>query len=262
MLARPGDALRLLRSHGVPHQRCGKLLVATARNQLPQLAASAERQREWRPRPYASQRRRGDGDWNRNSSASRRCFRRRRASSTAISSCSRCKATPNAMARTSRSIRPSTSIDASERPLHRRGRRRCAYDDQRRVCDQQRGPARESSRARFAGSMRAMCRRFIFARATISPFAAARRSSRLIYPMPNEAGLGVHLTIDLGGAGEVRAGRRMGPVDQLRRRSARADAFYAAIRAYWPSCPTARCIRPMREFARSSPARASPPPTS
>jgi L-2-hydroxyglutarate oxidase LhgO len=58
--------------------------------------------------------------------------------------------------------------------------------------------------------------------------------SRLIYPIPNQAGLGVHLTLDLAGQG------RFGPdvewVDSenydvdLRR----ADGFYAEIRRYWP----------------------------
>ena len=135
---------------------------------------------------------------------------------------------------------------------------------QRSLRDQQRGPAGERrSRARSADSTRAMCRRSISRRATTSPSAAARRSSRLIYPMPNEAGLGVHLTIDLGGAGEVRSGRRMGrsrstttSIRSARMRSTRRFARTGRV------CPTARCSRPMREFARSSPARANPPPTS
>jgi L-2-hydroxyglutarate oxidase LhgO len=61
-----------------------------------------------------------------------------------------------------------------------------------------------------------------------SPFA------RLVYPMPNEAGLGVHITIDLGGQA------RFGPdVEWIERIDydvdpRRADGFYAAIREYWP----------------------------
>jgi L-2-hydroxyglutarate oxidase LhgO len=61
--------------------------------------------------------------------------------------------------------------------------------------------------------------------------------SHLIYPAPEVAGLGTHLTLDLGGQG------RFGPdvewvnhidyaVDPRR-----ADGFYAAIRAYWPTLP-------------------------
>lgn len=61
--------------------------------------------------------------------------------------------------------------------------------------------------------------------------------SRLIYPVPEPGGLGVHLTIDLGGSA------RFGPdvewtstlnydVDP-----ARSAGFYDAIRRYWPGLP-------------------------
>ena len=56
----------------------------------------------------------------------------------------------------------------------------------------------------------------------------------LIYPVPERDGLGVHLTLDMGGAG------RFGPDTQWIERidysldPARGDGFYAAIRRYWP----------------------------
>ena len=59
----------------------------------------------------------------------------------------------------------------------------------------------------------------------------------LIYPVPEKAGLGVHLTIDLGGQA------RFGPdVEWVEREEydvdiRRADGFYAAIRRYWPGLP-------------------------
>ncbi|MEI5997231.1 NAD(P)/FAD-dependent oxidoreductase [Paraburkholderia bengalensis] len=61
--------------------------------------------------------------------------------------------------------------------------------------------------------------------------------SRLIYPMPNEAGLGVHLTIDLGG--QARFGPDVEWVDSIHYDvdPQRAESFYAAIRAYWPALP-------------------------
>ena len=59
--------------------------------------------------------------------------------------------------------------------------------------------------------------------------------SRLIYPVPEAAGLGVHLTIDLGGQA------KFGPdvewvdsPDDLLVDAARGDAFYAEVRKYWP----------------------------
>jgi L-2-hydroxyglutarate oxidase LhgO len=60
---------------------------------------------------------------------------------------------------------------------------------------------------------------------------------RLIYPMPNEAGLGVHLTIDLGG--QAKFGPDVEWVQALNYDvdPRRADSFYAAIRAYWPGLP-------------------------
>ncbi|MGE0742487.1 MAG: NAD(P)/FAD-dependent oxidoreductase [Hyphomonadaceae bacterium] len=69
-----------------------------------------------------------------------------------------------------------------------------------------------------------------------SYFTLAGRApfSRLVYPAPEPGGLGVHLTLDLGGQA------RFGPdvewietphydVDPRR-----AEKFYAAVRAYWP----------------------------
>jgi L-2-hydroxyglutarate oxidase LhgO len=61
--------------------------------------------------------------------------------------------------------------------------------------------------------------------------------SRLIYPIPGHAGLGVHLTLDLGGQA------RFGPDTEWTDREDytldphRADAFYAAVRRYWPGLP-------------------------
>ena len=61
--------------------------------------------------------------------------------------------------------------------------------------------------------------------------------SRLVYPVPEPGGLGVHLTLDLGGQA------RFGPdVEWVEREEydvdlGRAAGFYAAIRRYWPALP-------------------------
>ncbi len=59
--------------------------------------------------------------------------------------------------------------------------------------------------------------------------------SRLVYPMPDDAGLGVHLTLDL--AGQARFGPDVEWVDTLDYRvdPARAARFAEAIRNYWPA---------------------------
>ena len=67
--------------------------------------------------------------------------------------------------------------------------------------------------------------------------------SRLIYPMHNNAGLGVHLTLDLGG--QARFGPdtewvgTQGYAPDYSVDPARADGFYAQIRRYWPALPDA-----------------------
>jgi L-2-hydroxyglutarate oxidase LhgO len=69
-------------------------------------------------------------------------------------------------------------------------------------------------------------------------FSLAGRSpfSRLIYPVPEAAGLGVHLTLDLGGQA------KFGPdvqwvdsADDLLVDAQRGNAFYAEVRKYWPA---------------------------
>ena len=70
-------------------------------------------------------------------------------------------------------------------------------------------------------------------------YTLARRPpfSRLVYPVPEPGGLGVHVTLDLGGRA------RFGPdVEWVERIDytvdpRRAERFYAAIRRYWPGLP-------------------------
>jgi L-2-hydroxyglutarate oxidase LhgO len=61
--------------------------------------------------------------------------------------------------------------------------------------------------------------------------------SRLVYPMPREGGLGVHLTLDL--AGQARFGPDVEWVDAIDYDvdPRRSESFYAAIRTYWPGLP-------------------------
>ncbi len=70
-------------------------------------------------------------------------------------------------------------------------------------------------------------------------YALAGRApfSHLIYPVPESAGLGVHLTLDLGG--QARFGPDVEWIDAIDYRvdPARADAFYAEVRRYWPDLP-------------------------
>ena len=73
------------------------------------------------------------------------------------------------------------------------------------------------------------CRGVYFTLSGRAPFR------RLIYPVPEHAGLGVHLTLDMAG------GARFGPdtewIDGIDYTvdPRRGDKFYAAIRTYWPA---------------------------
>lgn len=82
-----------------------------------------------------------------------------------------------------------------------------------------------------------------FAKGNYYALAGKAPFSRLVYPVPEPGGLGVHLTLDLGGQA------RFGPdVEWIEPGDAdidytvdpeRADGFYREIRAYWPSLPDA-----------------------
>ncbi len=59
--------------------------------------------------------------------------------------------------------------------------------------------------------------------------------TRLIYPVPVPGGLGVHITIDLGG--QARFGPDVEWIDRIDYTvdPRRADSFYDAVRRYWPA---------------------------
>jgi L-2-hydroxyglutarate oxidase LhgO len=61
--------------------------------------------------------------------------------------------------------------------------------------------------------------------------------SHLVYPVPADGGLGVHLTLDLAGA--ARFGPDVEWIDAIDYvvDPGRADAFYTEIRRYWPDLP-------------------------
>lgn len=88
---------------------------------------------------------------------------------------------------------------------------------------------------RFAGLDTSHVPRAWFAKGSYFTLAGKAPFSRLIYPVPEAGGLGVHLTLDMGGQA------KFGPdvewvesADNLQVDPARGDAFYAEVRRYWP----------------------------
>jgi L-2-hydroxyglutarate oxidase LhgO len=74
-----------------------------------------------------------------------------------------------------------------------------------------------------------------FAKGNYFTLAGKAPFSRLIYPVPEKAGLGVHLTLDLGG--QAKFGPDVQWIDDpadLQVDPHRGDAFYAEVRKYWP----------------------------
>ena len=98
------------------------------------------------------------------------------------------------------------------------------------------------------------CKGNYFSLSGRSPF------SRLVYPAPEAAGLGVHLTLDL--AGQARFGPDVEWIERIDYDvdPRRAQVFYKAIRGYWPGLPDGALqpaysgIRPKLQ-ARGQPAR-------
>ncbi|RMM52946.1 hypothetical protein ALQ77_04575 [Pseudomonas corrugata] len=76
-----------------------------------------------------------------------------------------------------------------------------------------------------------LCKGNYFSLAGRAPFR------HLVYPAPEAAGLGIHMTLDL--AGQARFGPDIEWVEHedYRVDPARAETFYPAIRTYWPDLP-------------------------
>ena len=59
----------------------------------------------------------------------------------------------------------------------------------------------------------------------------------LVYPVPERDGLGVHLTLDMGGQGRFGPDTEWVPGIDYGLDARRSAGFYAAIRSYWPDLP-------------------------
>jgi L-2-hydroxyglutarate oxidase LhgO len=74
-----------------------------------------------------------------------------------------------------------------------------------------------------------------YAKGSYFALAGSAPFGRLIYPVPESGGLGIHMTVDL--AGQARFGPDVEWVDHVDYAvdAARAAQFYGAIRRYWPT---------------------------
>ncbi|MES1991382.1 MAG: NAD(P)/FAD-dependent oxidoreductase [Pseudomonadota bacterium] len=226
-----------MRAHHVPHKHCGKLIVATSEAQVAELANIAARARA-----------NGVNDLREISGAE-------------------AHAVEPALSAYAALVSPSTGIiDAHAYMLALQGD---IEDHGGAIAFGSVLTRAETMRNGFLlaiGDMKLKCRRLInsaglsapavartidglaaihiprasFAKGNYFSLSGRAPFSRLIYPVPEAAGLGVHLTLDMGGQA------RFGPdvewitpasADEIDYRvdPSRADIFYKSIRRYWPA---------------------------
>jgi len=90
---------------------------------------------------------------------------------------------------------------------------------------------------RIAGIPSASIPQAYFCKGTYFSLAGPVPFRRLVYPSPEAAGLGVHLTLDMAGQGRFGPDTEWVDTFDYRIDPARGDRFYAAIRTYWPALP-------------------------
>lgn len=91
--------------------------------------------------------------------------------------------------------------------------------------------------ARIKGFPQPYCRRAYYAKGNYYSLSGRTPFRRLIYPVPEPGGLGVHLTLDM--AGKARFGPDVEWVDEPQYvvDPCRSEKFYPVIRKYWPGLP-------------------------
>ena len=90
---------------------------------------------------------------------------------------------------------------------------------------------------RIEGYPVALAPRELYAKGNYYSLTRRAPFTHLVYPVPEPGGLGVHVTLDLGG--QARFGPDVEWVDAIGYEvdPRRAERFYAAIRRYWPGLP-------------------------
>lgn len=96
---------------------------------------------------------------------------------------------------------------------------------------------------RFEGMPASVVPREYFAKGSYFTLAGRAPFGRLIYPVPEPGGLGVHLTLDLGGQAKFGPDVQwVAAADDLVVDPARGERFYDEVRRYWPALPDGALI--------------------
>ncbi|KQW54484.1 NAD(P)/FAD-dependent oxidoreductase [Variovorax sp. Root411] len=96
---------------------------------------------------------------------------------------------------------------------------------------------------RFEGLPSSAVPKEYFAKGNYFTLSGRAPFGRLVYPVPEPGGLGVHLTIDLGGQAKFGPDVQwVSSPDDLVVDPTRGDDFYAEVRKYWPALPDGALI--------------------
>jgi len=87
----------------------------------------------------------------------------------------------------------------------------------------------------FEGFPKECIPQYCYAKGSYFSLVGKSPFSRLIYPMPAAAGLGIHFTLDLNGAGKFGPDVEWIMGENYALDPARKILFYEAIKSYWPS---------------------------
>ena len=229
-------------THGVAHKRCGKLVVATAAEQLPALAQLAAKARDNGARDV----RRLEAAEARSLEPALRCVAALLSPSTGIiDSHGLMLALQGDLERAGGAVALRSPVKAI----------RCGADGHvlrvggdegmelsARIVVNAAGLWAPSLATQTEGLAAELVPRAHFSKGNYYALAGRAPFRRLVYPMPQDAWLGVHLTLDLGG--QARFGPDVEWLDATRPEEldysvdpSRADAFYADVRRYWPALP-------------------------
>ncbi|WP_397535316.1 NAD(P)/FAD-dependent oxidoreductase [Roseateles sp.] len=234
----------LCESHGIAHRRCGKLIVATDASQLAGLRALADKA----ARNDVNDLRWLSGDQARELEPALACEAALLSPSTGIvDSHGLMLALQGDLERAGGAVGLASTVQAivasAEGHVLRVRSEGVEMELQARIVVNAAGlwapavaAATEDLDARFAPPAH-------FSKGCYFSLAGRAPFGRLVYPLPQDAWLGVHLTLDLGGQARfgpdaqwLPAGTDPAAID-YRVDGARAEAFYADVRRYWPGLP-------------------------
>lgn len=220
-------------THGVPHRRVGKWIVATAEGQLAQLeqiarAAAGNGVEDLRPLAIGEARR---------DEPELRCVAGLVSPSTGIIDSHAYMLALLGDAQDAGAVLALRSSLERARPQPGGGLE-LTFDDGTQLATSwlinSAGLDAPAVAARIEGFPAAKARRAYYAKGNYYSLAGRAPFRRLVYPIPEPGGLGVHLTLDL--AGRARFGPDVEWVDSPHYDvdPRRAERFYPVIRTYWP----------------------------